>query len=66
MNSYTQEILQQLKTSQTTDVEQLAKYKALASTMDEKIRERATLIKLIEAGCNIERKNDSIASILNI
>lgn len=65
-NKTMSDLLNELRTKQTADVEQIAKFKALCAALDETVRERASLIKLLEAGNNGEYKNHTLSQVWNL
>jgi len=58
-------ILEELMSKQKADVEQIARYKALMMQLDETVRERSLVIKLLECGNNPEQKNNTLAQVMN-
>lgn len=56
--------LSDLKNKQESEINQLAKYKALIVSLDITVRERQAMIDLIESALNPEKRNDTLSQIL--
>ena len=65
MNNTMNTLCLELKKKQSEDIEQIAKYKALTTELEDKVRERELTIGLLESGNNPEHRNKTLGQVLN-